>query len=389
MLKGLWVLTSTRERRPPVYSARAKRPVFQGPESNFLPLGKPDKRVGALPRFQDRPLEERRQEMGVARLQLVTPLPRVQALPHVASPGERMVEEIPGLLESFLGNPTYVQVEAAGGLLDQGKALAGKPAGYRAQGSQVLDQVSRSADTGTLARQCFLRRVRRVKQRPAGPRFLRVDDRLPLWWAEVVEQPTVAGSRFHGLADPERQQDVVAHPIFVSRRASSRDTSSLTRRCVPLWTISGLTLEVVGYPRGVGRFQDGLFKVLDASVAEGAEIVNRAPELSRYLRCQARHLPCARTPSRPCRCPRPPRSWAGRSPPRHWTLGHGGRAGTRILTYGQPAPGAGARVVRIRPVRSSSAMVSGPRHSLATMNSVLLSVPPSAQAKHPRSSSIV
>ena len=57
-------------------------------------------------------------------------------------------------------------------------------------------------------------------------------------------------------------------------------------------------------------------------------------------------------------------------------------------TYGQPAPGAGAWAVRIRPVRSSSAMVSGPRHSLATMKSVLLSVPPSAQAKHPRSSSI-
>jgi hypothetical protein len=34
-------------------------------------------------------------------------------------------------------------------------------------------------------------------------------------------------------------------------------------------------------------------------------------------------------------------------------------------------------------------MFAGPFHSLAIMNSVLLSAPPSAQAKQPRSSSIV
>lgn len=53
--------------------------------------------------------------------------------------------------------------------------------------------------------------------------------------------------------------------------------------------------------------------------------------------------------------------------------------------YGQPTPGAGARVVRIWPVRAPLAMLAVPCHSVATRNNVLLSAPPRAHAKHPRS----
>src|SRR5215467_5726929 len=57
------------------------------------------------------------------------------------------------------------------------------------------------------------------------------------------------------------------------------------------------------------------------------------------------------------------------------------------LAYGQPACGAGAPMVNTRPVRSSatSRILSIPRHSAATMNNVLRLLPPSIQAKHPRS----
>jgi hypothetical protein len=58
-------------------------------------------------------------------------------------------------------------------------------------------------------------------------------------------------------------------------------------------------------------------------------------------------------------------------------------------TYGQPAPGAGARTVSTCPVRSRSCMLAGPLHFWSTMNSVLLSAPPSMHAKQPRSSTIV
>jgi hypothetical protein len=54
-----------------------KRTTAQGSESDFFPLGKPDERVGAPPRFQDLPLEERRQEMDLVRPQLMAPLPLV------------------------------------------------------------------------------------------------------------------------------------------------------------------------------------------------------------------------------------------------------------------------------------------------------------------------
>ena len=55
--------------------------------------------------------------------------------------------------------------------------------------------------------------------------------------------------------------------------------------------------------------------------------------------------------------------------------------------YGRPAPGAGARAMSTWVPRPWS-MSAGPVHSLAIMNRVALSGPPSAQAKQPRSSSI-
>src|SRR5713101_523658 len=68
---------------------------------------------------------------------------------------------------------------------------------------------------------------------------------------------------------------------------------------------------------------------------------------------------------------------------------HGHRSALH-LGWGHPACGAGARTVSIWPVRNPSVIFSSaPFHSVATMNSVLLSAPPSIQAKHPRSSSIV
>src|SRR5579864_2143408 len=60
-----------------------------------------------------------------------------------------------------------------------------------------------------------------------------------------------------------------------------------------------------------------------------------------------------------------------------------------LPSYSQPTPGAGASTVSTWPVRAPSAMLVVPCHSVAIMNSVLLLAPPSAQAKHPRSRSIV
>src|SRR5262249_11164924 len=65
----------------------------------------------------------------------------------------------------------------------------------------------------------------------------------------------------------------------------------------------------------------------------------------------------------------------------------GGRLGANV-SYGQPAPGAGASAVSTWPVRGSANMFSGPFHTVAVMNSVLRPGPPSAHAAHPRSSSI-
>src|SRR5918995_6301044 len=48
------------------------------------------------------------------------------------------------------------------------------------------------------------------------------------------------------------------------------------------------------------------------------------------------------------------------------------------IPYGQPAPGAGASAVSTWPVRGPVSMFSGPFHSVAIVNSVLLSAPPSA-----------
>src|SRR5262245_8190070 len=58
---------------------------------------------------------------------------------------------------------------------------------------------------------------------------------------------------------------------------------------------------------------------------------------------------------------------------------------------GHPTPIAGASIVNTCPVRARA--ISGisfmPRHSVATMNNVFLSVPPSMHAKQPRSILIV
>src|SRR2546430_6779755 len=60
-----------------------------------------------------------------------------------------------------------------------------------------------------------------------------------------------------------------------------------------------------------------------------------------------------------------------------------------LPSYGQPTPGAGASTTSTWPVRAPPAMLVVPLHSVATRNNVLLSAPPSAQAKQPRSKSIV
>jgi hypothetical protein len=60
-----------------------------------------------------------------------------------------------------------------------------------------------------------------------------------------------------------------------------------------------------------------------------------------------------------------------------------------LPSYSQPTPGAGASTVSTWPVRAPSATLVVPCHSVAIMNSVLSLAPPSAQAKHPRSSSMV
>ena len=60
-----------------------------------------------------------------------------------------------------------------------------------------------------------------------------------------------------------------------------------------------------------------------------------------------------------------------------------GRARPFHSGYGQPACGVGARTVRIWPVRDPSLIFSVPFHSVATMNSVLPSAPPSIHAKPP------
>src|SRR6266508_663181 len=59
------------------------------------------------------------------------------------------------------------------------------------------------------------------------------------------------------------------------------------------------------------------------------------------------------------------------------------------VSYGQGTPDAGASTLSTWPARGPFNMFSGPLHSFAIMNSVLRSAPPSAQAKHPRSSSIL
>ncbi len=71
----------------------------------------------------------------------------------------------------------------------------------------------------------------------------------------------------------------------------------------------------------------------------------------------------------------------GSSPRQHESALH--------LGYGQPTPGAGARVMRTWPVRAWSVMFSGPRHSATIMNSVCLFTPPSMHAKQLRSRGIV
>jgi len=91
-----------------------------------FPLEKPQEGVGAPPRFQDRPLEEIRQKMGLTRRQLVVSLPLAQALPNVGPDWKCPIEKILGLLDPFLGDPAHVQVEAAGGLFCQRVALAGE-----------------------------------------------------------------------------------------------------------------------------------------------------------------------------------------------------------------------------------------------------------------------
>jgi hypothetical protein len=61
------------------------------------------------------------------------------------------------------------------------------------------------------------------------------------------------------------------------------------------------------------------------------------------------------------------------------------------LSYGHPAPGTATAAVKTRPVRacSASAILGKPSHSAANMYSVFRCGPPNAQAKQPRSSSIV
>jgi hypothetical protein len=60
-----------------------------------------------------------------------------------------------------------------------------------------------------------------------------------------------------------------------------------------------------------------------------------------------------------------------------------------FLRYNQPAPGVGASMVSTWPVRAASGPQLAGGYSAAIMNSVVLSTPPSAQAKQPRSSSTV
>ena len=78
---------------------------------------------------------------------------------------------------------------------------------------------------------------------------------------------------------------------------------------------------------------------------------------------------------RPTRIGRPRRSSA-----------HAGSSPTSdSLAYGQPPPGAGAEATTTWPAVWSNMLV-GPLHWLAAMKSVSRPGPPSAQAKHPRSS---
>src|SRR2546429_406072 len=122
--------------------------------------------------------------------------------------------------------------------------------------------------------------------------------------------------------------------------------------------------------------------------------------MRRRLRgAQGHGSPISQTPNQPalgaahgvlCRSRRQPLG----DQPAHWIevrrVGEPhGHPSALHLGYGYPACGAGARTVSIWPVRDPPAIFSAPFHSVATINSVFLSAPPSIQAKHPRSSSIV